>query len=105
MTGIRDTLRRRLDFIPAQQKTHYLRNGAIVLGVIAVAYSVAFTRSIPFLGGGGQEVRAEFATANQVSDLTPVRVAGVDVGRVKSTRAGSTPGTTIVTMRITDDDV
>lgn len=81
--------------------TREQRRGALVVAIGLLLLAVAFTDQVPFLGGsGGRTVVARFAQANQVDTATPVRVHGVDVGRVAALRAG--PGnTTDVVMSIT----
>ena len=106
MRRLRNALRRRLDFVPAQQRPRHGLIGAVVLAVAALALFSAVTHNIPLLRGEpGRVVRAEFASANQVSARTPVRVAGVEVGKVDEVGPGRAPGTAIVTMRITNDDI
>ena len=81
------------------------RRGAAVAAIGVLLLAVAFTGTLPFLGGGGGEtVTARFAQANEVDTATPVRVGGVDVGVVKALRAA--PGnTTDVVMSITTGGV
>jgi phospholipid/cholesterol/gamma-HCH transport system substrate-binding protein len=106
MSGPLDALRRRIDIVPAQHRTRPLLVGAIVITVTFLAILGAATRSIPFLPKSGREVRAEFADATQVSNRTVVRVGGVEVGRVDKVEAGSPADqTSVVKMRITDDDI
>lgn len=101
-----DGVRRRLDIKPAHHRTRPLLTGSIVIAVIAFALLSAAIRHVPLTPRGGHEVSAEFASANQVSDRTVVRVDGVEVGRVSKVEAGSDPRrATKVTMRITDGDV
>lgn len=83
-----------------------LRSGAIVLGLIVAAFAVALGGGVPVLGGdGGRTVRATFTFAPQLNEKTPVRVGGVDVGRVESVERADDGRAALVTMRITDDDV
>jgi virulence factor Mce-like protein len=83
-----------------------LRNGAITLAVIALVLYCGFTRSVPFMGGAeGTLVRAEFATANDIDDRTPVRVGGIKVGTVESVEVAPGSRSAVVTMRIEDGDV
>jgi phospholipid/cholesterol/gamma-HCH transport system substrate-binding protein len=89
--------------------------GIIALAVIAVAVYLGVTKEIPFRGH--YEVRAAFASANNIRPGSPVRIAGVEVGKVKSVerahagagRGEAAPGDegearsgAIVTMRIQD---
>jgi virulence factor Mce-like protein len=102
----RGPIGRRMETLRSDSTNYSARTGAVVLGLIALALIMAITQWIPIIGGeSGRVVRAEFTAANQVSDFTPVRVAGVDVGKVQSVEPGSSPGTATVKMRITDEDV
>jgi virulence factor Mce-like protein len=62
-----------------------LLGALVILGVIAAFY-LAATKQLPF--SGGNEVHLEFASANQIAPNAPVRIAGVNVGKVKSIEAG-----------------
>ncbi|MGI8511518.1 MAG: MlaD family protein, partial [Solirubrobacteraceae bacterium] len=74
--------------------------GAVLVAVVTALTYLAFTKDIPFTGG--YEVRAVFASANELHANSPVRIAGVEVGKVQSIEAG--PGhTTVVTMLIHDN--
>ena len=59
----------------------YLTTGVIALVVIATACYLGFTKSIPFRSH--YEVSAVFKSANNIKPNSPVRIAGVEVGRVK----------------------
>lgn len=103
---MRDRLRNLADPIPAARRPRPVLAGAIVLSLAAVVAYACITREIPLLGGeSGQIVRAEFAQANFVDDDTPVRVGGVDIGRVSSVSLDSRGNRAVVTMRVTDSDV
>jgi virulence factor Mce-like protein len=65
----------------------------VVLGVIALFY-LAATKELPFTGG--YEARLTFASANQIAPNAPVRIAGVDVGDVKSVEQGPNRTATVV---------
>lgn len=106
MSALRDAIRKRLDFVPSEQRNRNFAIGAIVLGVAVFALVSAVTHHVPLISTeSGRVVRAEFAAANQVTTRTPVRVGGVDVGEVDEVRPGRTPDTALVTMRIEDDTV
>lgn len=98
-------MRNTMELLRGDDVHHSARAGAITVGLIAFVLIIAVSGWRPLFGESGTEVRAEFRAANQVDNLTPVRVAGVDVGKVTSVEAGSTPGTSTVTMRITNEDV
>ena len=54
--------------------------GLIMIVVLAVASYVAFTKQVPW--GGGTEVTAVFNSAQNLRADSPVRIAGVEVGKV-----------------------
>jgi virulence factor Mce-like protein len=69
-----------------------------ILGIVIFTY-LAFAKSVPF--AKHYEVRGVFSSSNQVREGNPVRIAGVDVGKVSKIEPG--PGTTqIVTLRLTE---
>jgi virulence factor Mce-like protein len=75
--------------------------GAIALVVAAVALFLGFTKSIPFLSH--YEIKAAFRTSNNIKPNSPVRIAGVEVGKVTAVEP-TAPGaqSAFVTMRIKD---
>jgi phospholipid/cholesterol/gamma-HCH transport system substrate-binding protein len=78
----------------------------VVLALLALLLVWGFTLHIPFVGGHvGRVVRAVVASADEITNRTPVRVNGVDVGRVDHIERGPSPDTAIVVMRITDHHV
>jgi phospholipid/cholesterol/gamma-HCH transport system substrate-binding protein len=79
--------------------------GIAVLALLTILFAFSLTHSIPFLGGGGRLVHATFAAARQVNTKTPVRVWGVQVGKVESVHHNAATRTTDVAFRITDDKV
>ena len=84
-----------------RRRPPYARIGAIALVVLAAACYVGFTKSIPFRHH--YTIKAVFKTANNIRRASPVRIAGVEVGRVTS--VSSSPrdgGSAVVTMRISD---
>jgi phospholipid/cholesterol/gamma-HCH transport system substrate-binding protein len=73
----------------------------IALAVIAVGIYLGVTKEIPFQSH--YEVRAAFASANNLRPGSPVRIAGVEVGKVESVERANPGGEgAIVTMRIED---
>ena len=75
--------------------------GVIALVVIFVLTFWGFTRLNPFKSTF--EVKATFATANNLQPKSPVRIAGVNVGAVKEVKSlGDGKGAT-VTMEIQDE--
>src|SRR6187455_944152 len=54
--------------------------GLIIAVVLAIASYVAFTKDLPW--GGGTEYQAVFASAQNMRVNSPVRIAGVEAGKV-----------------------
>jgi len=92
--------------------------GLIMIVILAVASYAAFTKSVPW--GGGTEVTAVFNTAQNLRVNSPVRIAGVEVGKVTKVEplagsaadgaedegestSGTAPTGAVVTMEIDDD--
>lgn len=73
--------------------------GALGAVVLALGVYAIFTLRVPFVHG--YRVEAVFSSSNQLRKNAPVRIAGVDVGKVAGFHRG--PGhTTAVTMEIAD---
>ena len=101
-------LRNVIDPRPAHLRDRPLLNGVILLALIGLVVYMALTHNIPIINGKpGERLRADFAFANQVlPHQTPVRVNGVEVGKVDKIDAGPDPRrSTRVEMRITDDSI
>ncbi|MFZ1155907.1 MAG: MlaD family protein [Solirubrobacteraceae bacterium] len=79
------------------QKSNPVRFGIIVLVITAIVVYFGFTKHIPFKHGF--RLKAEFATAVNISPKSPVRIAGVNVGTVSSIKRVGNAG--LVTMEIT----
>lgn len=76
--------------------------GLIALVVLAIGTYLGFTKSIPFRSH--YEVDAAFRTANNIKSGSPVRIAGVDVGKVSEVKPiGGDADAALVTMRIEDN--
>jgi phospholipid/cholesterol/gamma-HCH transport system substrate-binding protein len=73
--------------------------GLVALAVIAVAVVLAWTKELPLQSH--YEIKAAFSTSNNLRPSSPVRIAGVDVGKVTSVERAGRDGV-IVTMRIED---
>ena len=56
--------------------------GVLLIVVLAVGSYAAFTKNVPW--GGGTEVSAVFRSAQNLRPNSPVRIAGVEVGKVTS---------------------
>ena len=75
--------------------------GVIALVVTVVGVYLGFTKSIPFRSH--YEVKAAFKSANNLRTASPVRIAGVEVGKVtKVERVRKGDNGAVVTMRIQD---
>ena len=74
--------------------------GLIAVGLIALAMFVAFTKNNPF--SAPYKLSAVFETANNLKPNSPVRIAGVEVGKVKKVKAltGRQSGAARVEMEI-----
>ena len=59
--------------------------GLIALAVVVVIVFLGFTKDIPFTKPF--EINAVFQSANSIRPGSPVRIAGVDVGKVKEVKA------------------
>jgi phospholipid/cholesterol/gamma-HCH transport system substrate-binding protein len=79
--------------------------GVGVVALLALAFFLSLTHSIPFVGKGGRVVHADFQTARQVNPKTPVRVHGVEVGKVEAVEYDAARRVTEVAFRVTDDEV
>src|SRR5215204_2558972 len=75
--------------------------GVVSLAVIAIAVFFAFTKANPF--SNPYELNAVFESANNLGVNSPVRVAGIEVGKVKKVESmGDGSGLAKVTMEIED---
>ena len=75
--------------------------GLIAVGLIAVAAFFAFSKNNPF--SAPYKLTAVFETANNLKPNSPVRIAGVEVGKVKkveSVEGGKAEGAAIVSMEL-----
>src|SRR4051794_32809106 len=75
--------------------------GLIVILLIAALSFIAFSPSLPF--SSPYEVKAVFANAANIQARSPVRIAGVNVGEVKSVERQGDTTNTLVTMSIEDN--
>jgi virulence factor Mce-like protein len=75
------------------------RAGLIAIVLAAIAVYVAFSGSLPW--ESSYQLRAVVSSGNELHSRTPVRIAGIDVGKVAEVKRG--PGSTaIVTMNLED---
>jgi virulence factor Mce-like protein len=76
--------------------------GLIALAVILVLVFLGWTKDIPFTKP--YEVNAVFESANSIRVGSPVRIAGVEVGKVKAVKPDEdNPDVAVVVMQIDDD--
>jgi phospholipid/cholesterol/gamma-HCH transport system substrate-binding protein len=89
---------RRHEEVPVVELQRYnpLLLGVVVIVVVALVAYFGFTKAIPFKHGF--RLKAVFATAVNIHPKSPVRVAGVDVGKVSSISRTGRAG--LVTMEI-----
>ena len=75
--------------------------GLIAAVVICVLVFLGFTKDIPFTAP--YEVNAVFQSANSIRPGSPVRIAGVDVGKVKEVKADDETDAAVVVLQIDDE--
>lgn len=100
-------LRRRFEFRPGMHRPRPMLGGAIVLAVFgALLYYGYSSGNIPFLSQGGYDVRAVFASGEDLrAGKTFVRVRGIDIGSVANVQRTRDGNAVIVTMHVTDPHV
>jgi phospholipid/cholesterol/gamma-HCH transport system substrate-binding protein len=85
-----------------RRRRSYAATGLIALVVLSMLAYLGFTKHIPFVPH--YEIKAAFASANDIRPGSPVRIAGVEVGRVTGVEPLRQGGTgALVTMRINDN--
>jgi virulence factor Mce-like protein len=77
--------------------------GAAMVLVLSAVVWMSFTQRVPFSGESGKLVRVELSAARQITKKTPVRVAGVDVGRVTGVQAKPGGRGAVVELRLDED--
>jgi phospholipid/cholesterol/gamma-HCH transport system substrate-binding protein len=94
----RPRLRRRRDELSVVEMQRYnpLRVGVVFLVILMIAVYFGFTKHIPFKHG--YRLNAVFATALNIKAKAPVRIAGVDVGKVTGLKREGKTG--VVSMEI-----
>ncbi len=85
---------------PQHQGVPRFAAGLVAILLIALATYLGFTKSNPF--ASPYELTAVFRNASNLKPSSPVRIAGVEVGKVKSIEANSN-GTATVTMEMKDE--
>lgn len=84
-----------------REGVHPVRAGVITLVVIAIASYFAFSKDIPFTHT--YRVQAVFENSNLLAPRAPVRIAGIDVGKVVEVGRYKDTQMAVVTMEITDE--
>ena len=74
--------------------------GLVALILAAVVLFFGFTKDIPFTHGF--LVKAQFESANSIRPNSPVRIAGVEVGKVKSVTGVEDSNAALLTMELDD---
>jgi ABC-type transporter Mla subunit MlaD len=74
--------------------------GAIVIAILVIVTYFGFTKHVPFTHG--YRLNAVFETSNNLKPGSPVRIAGVNVGKVKKIERYKDSDAAVVTMEITD---
>ena len=77
------------------------RVGVLAIALIAIAMYFGFTKHVPFTHG--YRVHAVFASSNNIRPGSPVRIAGVNVGKVTSVDRYKHTNLTDVTMEISGE--
>jgi phospholipid/cholesterol/gamma-HCH transport system substrate-binding protein len=81
--------------------------GLIAIVLTVFAFYLAFTKSIPFISGGGYELKAVVGDAQNIKSKSPVRISGVNVGTVTGVQHltnanGQGEDAAVVTMHLKD---
>jgi phospholipid/cholesterol/gamma-HCH transport system substrate-binding protein len=84
-----------------------LQIGLIAIVLTVIGFYLAFTKSIPFVSGGGYEITAVFQDAQNIRAKSPVRISGVNVGEVTEVEHlvdenGEGEDAAVITMEIED---
>jgi phospholipid/cholesterol/gamma-HCH transport system substrate-binding protein len=74
--------------------------GVVAVVVLAIVGFLGFTKDIPFTHG--YILKAQFESANSIRPNSPVRIAGVEVGKVKSIDALQGTNAAVLTMELKD---
>ncbi len=80
------------------QRSNPVRAGIVLVVIVVIAVYFGFTKHIPFKHGF--RLKAEFASAVNIHSASPVRIAGVTIGKVSSIQRDGNTG--LVTMEIED---
>src|SRR3954469_16673448 len=74
--------------------------GLVATIIAALIMFFGFTKDIPFTHGF--QLKAQFESANSIRPNSPVRIAGVEVGKVKSVTGVEGSNAALVTMELKD---
>jgi phospholipid/cholesterol/gamma-HCH transport system substrate-binding protein len=74
--------------------------GIAVLAVVGIGVFFGFTKHVPFTHG--YRLKAVFPSANSIRANSPVRIAGVNVGKVKAIEREPDGTAAVITMEIDD---
>ncbi len=96
MSRVRWWRRRELPVSELQRRSNPVRFGIVFVAVLAIVTYFGFTKHIPFKHGF--RLNAVFNTAVNIRPKSPVRIAGVPVGKVTSATREGNAG--LVTMEI-----
>ncbi len=96
-------LKGRFEQVPGQHRPHPIRNGVIFLGLLVALLYCGFTRTVPFMPEDGRLVTAHFDRAANASTSNPVRVKGVDVGKIEKIERDPSGEGALITMRVEED--
>jgi ABC-type transporter Mla subunit MlaD len=89
---------RRRDAIPVSElgRGSRVRYALVLIVIVIIGVYFGFTKHIPFKHG--YQLKAQFNSAVNIHSKSPVRIAGVDVGKVSSIKREGSTG--LVTMEI-----
>lgn len=92
---------RRRDEVPVVElrRSNPVRFGIVLLLVIVVAVYFGFSKHIPFTHGF--RLKAVFSSAQNIAPKSPVRIAGVTIGKVSSVQREGNDG--LVTMELSEN--
>ncbi len=78
------------------QRSNPVRAGLVLVVIVVIGVYFGFTKHVPFKHGF--RLKAQFATAVNIHTASPVRIAGVTIGKVSSIQRDGNTG--LVTMEI-----
>jgi len=89
----------------ARSRRHGPRRSNVFIGSMAAIFAAlllffGFTKDVPFTHGF--LVKAQFESANSIRPNSPVRIAGVEVGKVKSVEGVEGSNAALLTMELND---